>query len=119
MPVLQTDRYLDFYSYHTQGLLTKNCFGIKEPEIIKENVILPGDLDLIFLPLVAFDKDGNRLGRGSGYYDHTFAFLKTQSIKKPLLVGIAYEFQKIDKIPTDEWDVHLDLVVTEKNIYQF
>ena len=79
LPVLQNNHYLNFYSYHEKGLMTTNCFGIKEPEITQENLIVPINLDLIFLPLVAFDKHGNRLGRGGGYYDRTFAFLKKKN----------------------------------------
>lgn len=119
LPVLQTNRdYLDFYSYHTENLLVKNRFGIEEPNFKKEKSIVVTALDLIFLPLVAFDKKGNRLGRGSGYYDRTLASLQ-YSAERPILIGIAYEFQKAEKLPTEDLDIPLNLVVTEQEIYYF
>ena len=76
---------------------------------------------MIFLPVVAFDINGNRLGRGAGYYDRTLAFVNEQIEQgthiKPCLIGLAYEFQKIEQIITDKWDVALDIIVTENNIY--
>jgi 5-formyltetrahydrofolate cyclo-ligase len=56
---------------------------------------------------------------GAGYYDKTFAFLHEKTEKKPLLVGLAFECQKTDALPHDEWDIKLDAVLTEKNIYMF
>lgn len=76
------------------------------------------DLDLVLLPLVAFDAYCNRLGRGAGYYDRTFAFLNPRhSAKKPFLLGLGYEFQKIPPVKLEKWDVPLDMVITEKNTY--
>ncbi|WP_308159728.1 5-formyltetrahydrofolate cyclo-ligase [Coxiella-like endosymbiont of Rhipicephalus sanguineus] len=87
--------------------------------MFQEKLISIADLDLIFLPLVVFDKRGNRLGRGAGYYDRALAPLKDRAFKKPVLVGIAYNFQKINKIPIEKWDVPLNFVITEKTTYQF
>ena len=119
LPVLKFNRHLDFYSYHSESRLIKNFFEIEETDVTQEKLIASCSLDLIFLPLVAFDKQGNRLGRGGGYYDRTLAFLKKRRANKPLLIGVAYEFQKLGNIPTEKWDIQLDFVVTEKNIYQF
>lgn len=120
LPVLRSyQHHLDFYSYHLENPLIKNRFGIEEPDTFQEKLISIADLDLIFLPLVAFDKRGNRLGRGAGYYDRALAPLKDRAFKKPVLVGIAYNFQKINKIPIKKWDVPLNFVITEKTIYQF
>ena len=96
LPALQTtkDGHLDFYSYYTENLLIKNRFGIAEPNFTQEKSITITTLDLMFLPLIAFDKKGNRLGRGAGYYDRTLASLQHYSTKNPLLIGIAYEFQR-------------------------
>ncbi|ACJ21111.1 5-formyltetrahydrofolate cyclo-ligase [Coxiella burnetii] len=113
------DHHLDFYSYHLKSELTKNRFGIGEPDPTRETPIATKELDLIFLPLVAFDKDGNRLGRGAGYYDRALAFLKDSNAQKPKLIGVAYEFQKINSITAEKWDIPLNSVVTEKNIYHF
>ena len=119
LPVLKSNRHLDFYSYRPESRLIKNRFEIEETDVTQEKLIVSYALDLIFLPLVAFDKQGNRLGRGGGYYDRTLAFLKKRRANKPLLIGVAYEFQKLGNIPTEKWDIQLDFVVTEKNIYQF
>lgn len=120
LPVLRScQHHLDFYSYHLENPLIKNRFSIEEPDTFQEKLIPIAALDLIFLPLVAFDKRGNRLGRGAGYYDRALASLKDRALKKPVLVGIAYNFQKIDKIPIEKWDVPLNFVITEKTIYQF
>lgn len=120
LPALQTNQgdYLDFYSYHTENLLVKNRFGIEEPDCTQEKSIAITALDLMFLPLVTFDKNGNRLGRGAGYYDRTLASLQ-HSAKKPLLIGIAYEFQRVDTLPAETWDIPLNLVVTEREVYYF
>lgn len=120
LPVLHASQNrLDFYPFHLENLLIKNHFGIEEPDISQEKSISVVDLDLIFLPLVAFDKKGNRLGRGTGHYDRALAPLKNTALKKPVLVGIAYEFQKIDEIPIQKWDIPLSCVITEKRIHKF
>ena len=120
LPTLQTNQgyYLDFYSYHAENLLVSNHFGIEEPNFAQEKSIAITALDLMFLPLVAFDKRGNRLGRGAGYYDRTLASLQ-HSAKKPLLIGIAYNFQKVDTLPAETWDIPLNLVITEQKAYYF
>lgn len=117
LPVLRPQINLDFYPYHLETKLVKNSFGIEEPNTSQEKPICITDLDLIFLPLLAFDKNGNRLGRGRGYYDHALA--PVRGLEKPILVGIAYDFQKIDKIPTERWDIPLNFAITEKKIYCF
>ena len=84
-------------------------FGIKEP--YKGNKINPNDLEVIMVPLVGFDEKKNRLGHGWGYYDR---FLKES---KALKIGLAFEIQKIDEILIDDYDISLDMIVTEKKIY--
>ncbi|MBI3034189.1 5-formyltetrahydrofolate cyclo-ligase [Candidatus Woesearchaeota archaeon] len=87
----------------------KGAFGITEP--IGEPVE-PGEIDIIVVPVVAFDEEGDRIGRGLGYYDR---FLKkTRCIK----VGFAYDFQKADNVPQEEHDVRLDKVVTETRVIE-
>lgn len=75
-------------------------------------------LDLILMPLVAFDIQGNRLGMGGGYYDRTLEFLKIRRVwNKPFVTGIAYEFQKIDAIAFSSWDIPMNCIITDNNIY--
>ena len=119
LPVLHLNKpgHLNYVAYQNADLLKKNKFGIQEPHETADNVIEPSHLDLVFVPLVAFDKQGNRLGMGKGYYDKTFEFRLNESQKKPLLIGLAYEFQRVDVIEQKEWDVPLDAVITEKQIF--
>ena len=119
LPTLQANQdYLDFRPYHAEDLLAKNRFGIEEPSFTQEKSIAVTTLDLMFLPLIAFDKKGNRLGRGAGCYDQTLASLQ-HSEKNPLLIGVAYEFQKVEKLPAEIWDIPLNLAVTEQKVYYF
>lgn len=119
LPILHPhrDQHLEFYTYHPGDPLKKNKYGIAEPDTQTQHRIDAINLDVVFLPLVAFDKHGNRLGRGAGYYDRSFAFLLNHAQLKPFLIGIAYDFQKADAIGAAEWDVPVNLIVTEKNIY--
>ena len=110
--------HLWFAPYASGAPLTLNRFGIEEPDIHLYQTPKPWGLDLILMPLVAFDANGNRLGMGKGYYDRTLKFLRHRcSWRKPRLVGIAYEFQRIDTLPFQPWDIPLDAIVTEKTVY--
>ena len=68
--------------------------------------------------LVGFDARCNRLGMGGGYYDRTLAYLRHRvHWRRPLLVGVAHECQRVERLEANPWDVPLDLVVTERRIY--
>ena len=96
----------------------KNKFNISEPLIKNQKPVRPENLNLILAPLVAFDENCNRLGRGLGCYDLYLQFTKnTPQNKRPTLIGLAYEFQKVEKLIPKSWDVQMDFIVTEKNIY--
>jgi 5-formyltetrahydrofolate cyclo-ligase len=88
-----------------------NAFQILEPDISHARAIPLQQLDLIILPLVAFDKKGTRLGRGAGFYDKTL-----QHQKPACLLGAAYGFQQHALTP-DSWDIPLDIIITEENTY--
>lgn len=117
LPVLsQTDqKSLDFILYQKDTILRHNRYHIPEPESGKK--IAPDQLDLVLLPLLGFDRQGNRLGMGAGYYDRTFE--THEKMKKPVLLGLAYEAQCVSSLPHDSWDVVLDGVVTENGIVFF
>ena len=71
-------------------------------------------MDVILLPLLAFDRQGHRLGTGGGWYDASLAFLRTvPRPAAPLLIGIGYAFQEVESIVTEPWDVDLDYVATD------
>ena len=119
LPVINHDGLL-FGNFTPNSDLNENTYGIPEPELTKENQVSALELDMVFVPLVAFDQDGYRLGMGGGYYDRTFEKkLKNQKPTTPLLVGLAYEFQKQNNLVHQPWDVPLDMVVTESNTYKF
>ena len=97
------------------GPLRRNRLGIDEPD----NGARLGArwLDLVFLPLVGFDRFGLRLGTGGGFYDRAFAFRRhRQAWHAPRLVGLGYDFQQVERIAPAAHDVRMDLVVTDKGI---
>ncbi len=107
-----------FAPYNKGDQLELNRFAIPEPSVHLHQTPKPWGLDLILMPLVAFDSSGNRLGMGKGYYDRTLQFLQQRKRwRKPKLVGIAYELQKFDQLPFQPWDVPLDAIATEKTVY--
>ena len=70
----------------------------------------------VLLPLLGFDHQGFRLGQGGGYYDRALASLR---FRRPLLVGLAYDCQRVEVVPREAWDQPLDAVVTPTRIYRF
>lgn len=109
---------LRFHRYRPGERLRANRFGIPEPMPRQSNRIACRRLDLVLVPLVAFDRQGNRLGMGAGYYDHTFAFLRQWHgrWRRPRLLGIAFSFQRIAELPAEPWDVPLAGVATERGL---
>jgi 5-formyltetrahydrofolate cyclo-ligase len=98
--------------------LAANLFGILEPKVGPE--IDARDLDLVLTPLVAFDERGVRLGVGRGYYDRAFKFLRHRSHwRRPKLLGVAYELQRVEPLTPNSWDVPLWGVVTERGARRF
>ena len=107
-----------FAPYENGQKLSPNIYGIPEPANGKWQGRSPVGLDLILMPLVGFDERGNRLGMGGGYYDRTLAYLnRRQHWHRPVLLGIAYEFQKVESLKAESWDIPLHGVITESNIY--
>lgn len=107
-----------FIRYRPDTRLVKNRFGIAEPESIHHQRIAPYALDLVLTPLLGFDRNGNRLGMGGGFYDRSFAFLlHRQHWIKPRLLGIGYDFQCIPNLPHQPWDVPLTAIATDQNWY--
>ena len=109
---MKADQTLSFLPVTYDTIFYKNRFGIAEPVVEDELAIMPEQLDIIFLPLVAFDEHGTRLGMGGGYYDRTLAHHRPT-----LLIGAAYEFQRQAWIEREAWDVPLAAIITEQTIY--
>lgn len=119
LPVLHPLKHnrLYFIRYCAGDRLLPNRFGILEPHFFVNHIIPAWALDLVIVPLVGFDSQCRRLGMGSGFYDRTFAFKNQTQNKKPLLVGVGYEMQKLEELKNNPWDVAMNYVVTEKKIY--
>ncbi len=111
-PVMNADNTLTFLPITADTVFINNRIGIAEPDVARELAIMPEQLDIIFLPVVAFDESGTRLGMGGGYYDRTLAHHC-----KSLLIGVAYAFQQQPFIERQAWDVPLAAIITEHAIY--
>ena len=97
--------------------IAMNRYDIPEPVVEPEARIAADAIDVVLVPLLGFDRSGQRLGFGGGYYDRTFAFLIGQPRpSRPVLVGIGYAAQEIARIEPAEWDVPLDYVATEREL---
>ncbi len=96
----------------------KNIFTNKIEANMQEFGIKWYNLDLIFLPLVAVDKLGYRLGKGGGYYDVTLSQINEWP-NPPILCGIGYSCQLVEQIPKDPWDIQLDYFVSEHGLIKF
>ena len=119
LPVLTPthEKSLLFAPYEPDAPMDYNQFGIPEPAVPARHRIKARHLDLIVMPLVAFDKLGNRIGMGGGYYDRTLSFLNARAKWiKPRLVGIGYSFQEVASIDSESWDVPLSYIATEHNL---
>ncbi len=93
------------------------AYGI--PEASHAEVITARELDVVFVPLLGFDDALARLGQGGGYYDSTFQFRRARRHwRRPLLVGIAFDEQRVDRLPVERWDLRLDLIVTPTKVYR-
>jgi len=115
LPVLPArgKRRLWFSAYKPGQKLIKDRFGIPEPAGFHR--IRAEDLDLVLVPLVAFDRRGGRVGMGGGFYDTSLGFLQQlDRASRTRVIGVAYHFQQIESIPEDHWDVPLHGVVTDK-----
>ncbi len=111
-PALNENATLSFLPATPSTPLRKNRYGIEEPAVEHELALSAEQFDLMFIPLVAFDSKGTRIGMGKGYYDRTL-----QKARPSLLVGVAYEFQRQSFIESDAWDIPLDVVITERAMY--
>ena len=109
LPIIKKNFQMDFYEWSFSDPLKVNKYGIPEPEI--KNIVYP---DILLIPLVAFDKNLNRLGYGGGYYDRLINKLSKK--KNIIKIGLAYTIQKINKVPINAHDQKLDYIVTNKYI---
>ncbi len=118
-PVLHPFRQgkLHFRPVTVQTKWRLNRFNIPEPVQGCGELYHPHALDLVLMPLVAFDQHGNRIGMGGGFYDRTFwAQTQLRNWQRPVLMGVAFDFQKVSALSRESWDVPLKHIVTETGI---
>ena len=110
LPVLHPFKpnHLLFLRYLPDTPMCQNKFGIWEPKLNVQNVLPLDELDILFTPLVAFDKQGNRLGMGGGFYDRTLQNWQNSSF---IPVGLAHQCQQVEQLPTEAWDVPLHQIL--------
>jgi len=111
LPVTKRNNQMDFVEWKYLDPLQVNEFGMLEPSL-KGKIFLP---NFMLVPLLAFDHNNNRLGYGKGFYDRFLnKFLK---IKKNITtIGVAFSFQKYNKLPVSNLDKKLDYILTEKGL---
>lgn len=120
LPVLHpfSSGHLLFLHYLPNTPMQENTYGIPEPVLDKRLITPLTKLDMVCTPLVAFDRMGNRLGMGGGYYDRALApwFEKKAN---PMPIGLAHSCQYVDKLPTEKWDVPLPKIITPDRIWSW
>tara|TARA_B100000902_G_scaffold387364_1_gene431353 strand:- start:215 stop:754 length:540 start_codon:yes stop_codon:yes gene_type:complete len=107
LPKIRKNSQMDFFHWSTNDPLSINQYGIPEP--ISNKIRYP---NILLVPLVAFDEHLNRVGYGGGFYDRYIK--RNKKNKKIITIGLAYSFQKVNKIPINKYDIKLDFIVTEK-----
>ena len=108
LPKISKNSRMNFFVWSSNDPLNVNEYGIPEP--ITNRMIFP---DVLLVPLVAYDKNCNRVGYGGGFYDRYIK--RTKKIKNILTIGLAFSYQKVKKIPIEKNDVKLDFIITEKD----
>lgn len=106
-----------FLRYTANTKLVQNSLKIWEPKLDITQMLLTHELDVVITPLVAFDKQGNRMGMGGGYYDRTLA--NWQQSGKPYPIGFSHDCQQVASLPCEDWDVPLPMIITPSTVFKF
>lgn len=112
LPIVTAEKELLFGLWSDATTLGYNHYGIAEPQNNASHQP-PFAMDIVFMPLVAWDASGNRLGMGGGYYDRALA-----DIKNSVKVGLAHACQQVEYIERSEWDVAMDYVATDIELHE-
>ena len=111
-PVSYKDGIMEAFVPDGPESLVKGLLGITAPDPERSELLKPEDIDLVLVPLVAFDEEKRRLGHGGGYYDRYLP-----KCSKADLIAVAFEAQKLEEIATDSYDVLMKTIVTEEKVY--
>lgn len=116
LPVLHpfSPHHLLFLRYTPETPLVRNRLKILEPQLDVTKVLPLSQLDIILTPLVAFDRHGQRLGMGGGFYDRTLEHWQDGG---PYPIGLAHDCQQVDALPVEHWDVPLPQVITPGKVW--
>lgn len=113
VPKMEKEGRLRHFLLTDQTRIKPNALGIPEPQNGIE--LQPSQIEVVFVPLLAFDRNGNRIGYGKGYYDRFMAECKNETIK----IGLSFFEAHQEQLPTVATDIPLDFVVTPEKIYSF
>jgi 5-formyltetrahydrofolate cyclo-ligase len=122
LPVIAHRRsfQMEFRRFDATTPLRLNSFGILEPAKERSERIPVLHLDVIFMPLVAFDDQGSRLGSGAGFYDRALSHLHAaRRWRRPKLVGVAYAQQRVASLDANKWDIPMDAIITQSYFKRF
>ena len=112
LPVIKKNNLMHFYQWNRQDVLQINKYGMLEP-LKSLNYAIP---NIMLIPLLAYDKEKNRLGYGKGFYDRYLQkYLKKNS--SILTIGIAFSFQRHHKLPVSSKDIRLNYILTERGLF--
>ena len=109
LPIIENNNQMDFYEWSKDNPLKINKYGIIEP--LSQKKVYP---DILLVPLLAFDKQLNRLGYGGGFYDRYIE--KIENKKKVFKIGFSFSFQELKEVPVNNYDKKLDLIITERGL---
>lgn len=121
VPVVEAGSHMTFAPLGVGEELTPNRFGIPEP-VAPIDRIHATDLEIVVVPCVAMDHSGNRLGMGAGFYDRALSAASGVSggsavpSSRPLRIGVGFDFQLVDRLDPDPWDIPMDVVITDERV---
>ncbi len=117
LPVVGPMHSLQWVTWKVGDEVATNRYGIPEPVHERSRRVAVDMIDVLLIPLLGFDRNGNRLGFGGGYYDRALEFLRDREhAASTLLVGVGYSFQEVEYIDAEAWDVKLDYIATEREL---
>lgn len=119
LPVVpaRSQRKLFFTRLGQSAHWQRNRFGIGEYGLRNAQRLRASAMQQVFVPLLGFDRRGFRLGMGGGYYDASLAFLAHRRVwRKPLLIGVAFAAQEVERVPAEAWDIPLNAILTERGL---